>query len=63
MKQEISKLKENPAPRPPLAMSVNDHEHPRPMEICIRGDAHNRGETVPRGFLSVVDPHPPEIGP
>ena len=55
LKQEISKLKENPAPRPPLAMSVNDHEHPGPMEICIRGDAHNRGETVPRGFLSIVD--------
>ena len=33
------------------------------MEICIRGDAHNRGETVPRGFLSIVEPHPPEIGP
>ena len=63
LKQEISKQKENPAPRPPLAMSVNDHEHPGPMEICIRGDAHNRGETVPRGFLSIVEPHPPEIGP
>ena len=58
LKQEISEQKENPAPRPPLAMSVNDHEHPGPMEICIRGDAHNRGETVPRGFLSIVDAPP-----
>ena len=58
LKQEISRLKKNPAPRPPLAMSVNDHEHPGPMEICIRGDAHNRGETVPRGFVSIIDAAP-----
>ena len=63
LKREIAKLKKNPAPRPPLAMSVNDHEHPGPMAICIRGDAHNRGETVPRGFISIVEPRPPEIGP
>jgi Protein of unknown function (DUF1553)/Protein of unknown function (DUF1549)/Planctomycete cytochrome C len=63
LKQEISKQREAPAPRPPLAMSVNDHEHPGPTRICIRGDAHNRGETVPRGFISIVEPRPPEIGP
>src|SRR5205807_2643320 len=63
LKREISRLKEDPAPRPPLAMSVNDHEHPGPIKICIRGDAHNRGEPVPRGFIAIVEPHPPDIGP
>jgi Protein of unknown function (DUF1553)/Protein of unknown function (DUF1549)/Planctomycete cytochrome C len=62
LKQRIAKRKENPPPRPRLAMSVNDHEHPGPMEICIRGDAHNRGETVPRGFISIVAPHSVQIG-
>jgi len=63
LKQEIARLKKNPAPRPPLAMSVNDLERPGPMEICIRGDAHHRGESVPRGFVSIITPQPPEIGP
>jgi hypothetical protein len=60
--RKISKQKENPAPRPPLAMSVNDQAHPGSIAICIRGDAHNRGEVVPRGFISIVEPHSPEIG-
>lgn len=63
LKQEISGLKKNPARRPPLAMSVNDHERPGPMEICVRGDAHNRGEAVPRGFVSIIAPQPAEIRP
>jgi hypothetical protein len=33
------------------------------MAICIRGDAHNRGESIPRGFLSIVEPHATEIAP
>jgi Protein of unknown function (DUF1549)/Planctomycete cytochrome C len=60
--RKISDLKKNPVPRPPLAMSVNDHERPGPMAICVRGDAHNRGETVRRGFVSTITPNPPEIG-
>jgi hypothetical protein len=63
LKQEIARLKKNPAPRPPLAMSVNDQAHPGPMEICIRGDAHHRGETVPRGFVAIVAPQAPVIAP
>jgi hypothetical protein len=59
--RKISDLKKNPVPRPPLAMSVNDHERPGPMAICVRGDAHNRGETVRRGFVSTITPNPPEI--
>ena len=63
LKQEIATLKKNPAQRPPLAMSVNDHKRPGPMAICVRGDAHHRGETVSRGFVSIVGPQPPAIGP
>jgi hypothetical protein len=62
LRPAITKVKKNAVPRPPLAMSVNEQEHPGPMAICLRGDAHNRGETVPRGFLSIVAPHAPEIG-
>jgi Protein of unknown function (DUF1553)/Protein of unknown function (DUF1549)/Planctomycete cytochrome C len=63
LKQEISGLKKHPVPRPPLAMSVNDHKRPGPMAICVRGDAHHKGEIVPRGFVSIVAPQPPVIGP
>jgi hypothetical protein len=63
LERQISDAKKNPIPRPPLAMSVNDQEKPGPIEICIRGDAHNRGESVPRGFLSVITPRAPEIRP
>ncbi len=63
LKREIAKQKANPPPRPRLAMSVNDQERPGPIAICIRGDAHNRGETVPRGFVSIVEPPSPDIGP
>src|SRR6185437_16055893 len=62
LKREISKLKASPPRRPPLAMSVNDQEHPGPMAICIRGDAHNRGETVPRGYIAIVGSLEWEIG-
>ena len=44
-------------------MSVNDHQHPAAMEIRIRGDAHRRGEAVPRGFVSILAKEPPQIGP
>jgi Protein of unknown function (DUF1553)/Protein of unknown function (DUF1549)/Planctomycete cytochrome C len=63
LKRKISELKHKPVPRPPLAMSVNDQERPGPMEICIRGDAHRRGETVPRGFVATIPPQAPQIGP
>jgi hypothetical protein len=63
LKQEISGSKKHPVPRPPLAMSVNDHKRPGPMAICVRGDAHHRSDVVPRGFVSIVAPQPPVIGP
>lgn len=61
IKKELPAMKKNPPPRPKLAMSVNDAEKPGPMEICIRGDVHNRGELVPRGFISVITSRPVEI--
>src|SRR6185312_5214232 len=61
LKREIAKLKATPPRRPPLAMSVNDQQHPAPIAICIRGDAHSRGEAVPRGFIAIVGPRAPEI--
>lgn len=61
--RKFDEFKKNPPRRPPLAMSVNDQERPEPMRICIRGDAHDRGPTVPRGFLTAVAPVGPPIAP
>jgi Protein of unknown function (DUF1549)/Protein of unknown function (DUF1501) len=41
LKQEIATLKKNPAPRPPLAMSVNDHFGRTPYTEGIDGRDHN----------------------
>src|SRR5690606_39215362 len=44
------------APEPaPVAMCVREEEEVGDFHICIRGDVHNLGERVPRGFLQVVD--------
>ncbi|MGQ0637206.1 MAG: PSD1 and planctomycete cytochrome C domain-containing protein [Planctomycetaceae bacterium] len=61
--KDMAALTKNPPRRPPLAMSVNDRERPGPIEICIRGDFRNRGESVPRGFISISSPYAPQIGP
>ncbi|WP_165253006.1 PSD1 and planctomycete cytochrome C domain-containing protein [Paludisphaera soli] len=63
VKEQLGKVQAEPVKRPPMAMSVNDHKKPGPVAICIRGDAHNRGAEVPRGFIAVVEPPAPTIGP
>ncbi|AMV38228.1 PSD1 and planctomycete cytochrome C domain-containing protein [Planctomyces sp. SH-PL62] len=61
VKEQLAQVLAKPAGRPPMAMSVNDHKQPGPVAICIRGDAHNRGAEVPRGFIAVVEPSAPAI--
>jgi hypothetical protein len=63
VREKIDEVLAKPVKRPPLAMSVNDQKQPGPVAICIRGDAHNRGAKVPRGFIAVVEPPAPEIRP
>lgn len=43
-------------PKAPVAMSVTDVEQPADWHVHIRGEIRNRGDLVPRGFLSVTAP-------
>jgi mono/diheme cytochrome c family protein len=53
---EIKQLSDKPPPKPPLAMAVSDREVIADARIRLRGDVHRHGETVPRGFVQVVNP-------
>ena len=44
------------APERPVAIAVNDNTKPTNLHVCIRGNYHNKGATVPRGFLQVLTP-------
>ncbi len=50
----LRKLKENAPEPPPRAMGVRDEQEPGDFHVCIRGDVHNLGPEVPRGFLCVA---------
>ncbi|MCI0540515.1 MAG: DUF1549 and DUF1553 domain-containing protein, partial [Verrucomicrobiales bacterium] len=52
---EIKQLSGKPPPRPPLAMAVCDRDAVADARICVRGDRHRQGETVPRGFVQVAN--------
>lgn len=49
----IRELKDKREGRP-LAMSIREEDTIGDTQICIRGDVHQRGAVVPRGFLSVA---------
>lgn len=53
LEEELKKLTENGPPRP-LAMSVKEAAKIEDCQICIRGNTHNRGEKVARGYLQVA---------
>ncbi len=55
LKQELAALESRAPPPPPKVMSVRDEEQPGDFHICIRGNVHQLGDKVPRGFLSVAD--------
>lgn len=53
LQAELKQLKRS-APTPaPVVMSVRDESEPADCPICIRGDVHHPGRSVPRGFPSV----------
>ena len=48
----------------PMALAVGDEPEPGNTPVLIRGDVHNRGETVPRGYLTAVRlDHAPPVPP
>ncbi len=53
LESELSETKKLKDQRP-IAMSVRDEQEIRDTEIRIRGEVHQLGPVVPRGFLSVV---------
>ena len=50
--KELNKKKPKPSN---LAMGIGDGKTPADARIHIRGDVHRQGDSVPRGYLSVVD--------
>jgi hypothetical protein len=61
IERELSELKKSAPVCPPLVMSVNDRSDPGPARVCIRGSAHQRGPSVPRGFISAITHVEPTI--
>ncbi len=53
LREEIKALDSSTPPRP-LAMAVAEEEQIEDCPLCVRGNVHNLGEPVPRGFLSAL---------
>lgn len=61
-KEDLADWQKRKPADPPAVMSVRDEEEEvGDYHICIRGDAHNLGDKVPRGFLSVATYETPQI--
>jgi len=56
LKKKRDEFKKAAVPKPESVMSVREEkaDEIRDYHICVRGNVHNLGEQVPRGFLSVV---------
>ncbi|MCA9033353.1 MAG: DUF1553 domain-containing protein, partial [Planctomycetaceae bacterium] len=59
LEKSLAELKKSAPPPAPMAMAASDREDVGDCEICIRGEPHNRGKEVPRGFLTVAPPTEP----
>ena len=60
--QETLDIHSRKKPSPPMTLSVMDQKEPADGHVHIRGAVRNRGERVPRGFLSVATPAVDESG-
>ncbi len=64
LKQELAALTDRqPAPLP-KTLAVDDEETTEDYNLCVRGNVHQLGEKVPRGFLQVISQnseHQPKI--
>ena len=54
LETKVAELKQNRPPRPQYAMSARDRAQPADTKVAIRGNFRDRGEVVPRGFLSTL---------
>ncbi len=55
LQNELDLLKSSPPPRPDYAMGVRDRGQPADCELRLGGEYDQKGEPIPRGFLSVID--------
>ena len=63
LEAELKNLKDS-APEPaPTAMAVRENDKIDDCAICIRGEVHNRGPVVERGFIQVASTGPARIKP
>jgi hypothetical protein len=58
LEAEEKKLKESAPREPPLVMAPRDADRPGNARINVRGNPHQLGDEVPRGFLSVASKEP-----
>jgi cytochrome c553 len=59
---EIKELVANAPPSAELAMGVREAKKVADTQICIRGESRNRGDSVPRGLITVATiGEPPKI--
>lgn len=59
LKSEIAKAQQEAPPQIPEIMSVYEGEEPSDYYLLIRGDVHNLGKKVPRGFITVAQSKKP----
>ena len=54
LRGELKQLADNAPPDPPLACAVEDNPEPADQRIFLRGDHHNPGAQVARGFPLIL---------
>jgi hypothetical protein len=55
LKEELERVKRLAPPAPPRTMTVREAARPVDIELRVRGVPNSLGETIPRGFLRVMD--------
>lgn len=55
LEEELAALKKRAPPSAPQVMSVEEEQQVVDCPLHVRGNVHNLGEAVPRGFLSVAE--------
>jgi len=62
LEKSLTRLKKEAPPAAPLVLSIQDEQKLADYNVCIRGNVHQLGETVPRSFLQVATRGPaPQI--
>lgn len=61
--QKLKQLQKESPPTVPAVMSVREGDSPGNCRLCVRGNVHNRGPEIPRGFLSVMTDGQPAVIP